>query len=310
MKTAQRNRLVCGLTVAAIGGLFAASPADAVLVTTTGSDGFGASSFNTAGVWDNAAAPSAGNDYLIAAGHRVRTPADGGSYTFAGDSLTISDAGTAAATIGLSYKGTGNTGTITVDNLILDNGSIDHINGSGDIFNLDGSITVLSDSLIHAKQGPINVLAVVGGSATITNPGSDGDGRTLTLLSPLNTFNGNIVNGGRFVLADDAVLNFVIGAAGVNNSVSGTGPQTALDGDLVLDLSGASTNIGDSWTLVSASSASYGATFNIPGFVESGDVWSDGTYAFDEATGVLAVVPEPAALGLMGLGGLAMIRRR
>lgn len=56
---------------------------------------------------------------------------------------------------------------------------------------------------------------------------------------------------------------------------------------------------------------SFGATFSINGFSESGDVWTNGTYSFDESTGVLSVVPEPATLVLLaGLGAPAMFRRR
>jgi hypothetical protein len=270
-------------------------------------DGFGETSFNTGLHWSDGLAPMPGNDY-VTGDFRVRTPPDGGSYVFGGDSLTVNN--TNGYSWGLMYKGTGNAGTITIADLILDGGMISHANGSGDVFNLDGAINVMSDSQIYAKQGPINILAPISGTGTITNPGSDGDGRTLALFSAANMFTGDIVNDGRLALADDAVLNFVIGAAGMNNSVSGGGASAVFDGDFVLDLSGASTNVGDSWTLVSAANASYGATFNIPGFIESGDVWSNGLYSFDEATGVLTVVPEPASLLLLALGGLALIRRR
>ncbi|MCO6046539.1 PEP-CTERM sorting domain-containing protein [Aeoliella sp. ICT_H6.2] len=289
---------------------------EAATVTTTGRDGFGASSFNSAGIWSDASAPSAGNDYIVDDEDRVRTPADGSSYTFAGDSLEITAVGSGGDLniAGLSYKGTGNTGTITVDNLILNGGSINHISGVEDIFNLGGTIDVVSDSIIYAKQGPINILSPISGSATITNPGSDGDGRTVTLASSGNTFTGSIVNEGRFALADDAVMNFVVGASGVNNSISGGGPQTALDGDFVIDLSGASTNLGDNWGLVTASSAAYGSTFSIAGFTEAGPgIWTSSangaTYAFETATGSLSVVPEPSSI-MMLCGALTMLGYR
>ena len=47
----------------AILGLIATS-AQGATVTLTGLDAIGNSSFNSAGFWDNAAAPSAGNDVL------------------------------------------------------------------------------------------------------------------------------------------------------------------------------------------------------------------------------------------------------
>ncbi|TWT35272.1 hypothetical protein KOR34_01600 [Posidoniimonas corsicana] len=289
--------------------LVISAPLFAADISLTADDGFGASSFNSAGNWSDSLAPALGNDYFTG-DFRVRTPADGGSYTFGGDSLTVNNTGDPL--FGLSYKGTGDTGTITVANLILDGGSINHINGGGDIFNLAGAISVVSDSVIYAKQGPINVLADLSGSATITNPGSDDAGRTLTLQSSSNTFNGSIVNSGRFALADGANLNFVIGASGVNNSVTGVGPETVFNGLFNFDLSGASAALGDSWMIAGADNQSFGDSFAVAGFTANGDVWSNGAYRFSESTGVLSVVPEPASalMGIVAGLGLVTVRRK
>jgi hypothetical protein len=300
----QFNGLAGATAAIALVAMVLASPVHGAVITTTGSDGFGTSSFNSAGVWSDSLAPQAGNDYVIVTGHRVRTPADGASYTFAGDSLTVADGGTNEAS-GLSYKGTGGTGTITISNLILDGGSVNHINGSGDVFNLDGNINVISDSVIYAKQGPINLLAAVSGSATITNPGSDDTNRTLTFMSASNTFTGDIVNNGRMNVADDAVMNFVIGAAGVNNTISGTGAETVFEGDFVLDLTGASANPGDTWTLVSTANVSYTATFTVVGFTETlPGIWDGTDYWYETATGVLSYGEPPTIAGIiLGVGG-------
>ncbi|WP_146561308.1 hypothetical protein [Posidoniimonas corsicana] len=284
--------------------------AQAADVSLNADDGFGASSFNAAGQWSNGQAPAAGNDYFTG-DFRVRTPADGGSYTFGGDSLTINNNTelTDGTLFGLSYKGTGAEGTITIDNLILDGGSINHINGTGDIFNLAGSINVVSDSVIFARQGPINVLADVSGSATITNPGSDGAGRTLTFQSSSNTFDGDIINNGRFALAAGANLNFTIGASGVNNSVTGAGAETIYDGVFNLDLSGASSNNGDSWAIAAADNQTFGGNFSIAGFADLGDVWVGDGYLFDTATGVLSVGegPERLTLRVMSNGQMQIV---
>lgn len=317
----QRNS--CGFAVQCVlvSGLLAiTSTAFAANISTTGSDGFGASSFNSGGVWSDGLAPSAGNDYFIEAGNRVRTPPDGGSYTFAGDSLTVRDGGSSTDLIGLSYKGAGNTGTITIDNLILDGGSIDHINGSGDVFNLDGNLNVASDSMIYAKQGPIYIYSDISGSGQITVPASDTSTCKLWLASSANTYTGNIVNNGRLGLLDDANLNFVIGASGVNNSVTSPGGQqhVTFDGDFVFDLSGAGTTLGDSWSVIGTTAAStyYGTTFNVVGFTPLGDdstwlkeIGPDLFYAFHESNGLLHVIPEPATL-VMGLMCLTLLRRR
>ena len=309
---------VLGLAVA----VCFAAVGDAAIVTLTGIDGFGASSFNSAGLWDSGAAPSAGNDYVVPDGTRLRTPPDGNSYTFAGDSLTINNATPYGD--GFMYKGTGNTGTLTIDDLILDGGLISHANGTGDICQLDGNLTVASDSRIQARQGPIYIYSDIHGTAQLHNEDTTGDiNCKLWIGSSANTFTGNILTNGRLGLLDDANLNFVIGASGVNNSVSDGGSQkhATFDGDFVFDLSGASSVMGDSWTVIDTTPEStyYGSTFTVAGFTPLGDdawiqpIGSTGlNYKFLESTGVLSVVPEPATatMILLGISGLALVARR
>src|SRR4051812_6974345 len=54
------------------------------------------SSLNTGAHWIGGAAPTAGNDYNTSA-FLLRTPQDTASYTFAGDSLTLSNSASAGA---------------------------------------------------------------------------------------------------------------------------------------------------------------------------------------------------------------------
>jgi hypothetical protein len=291
--------------------------AQAANVTLTGIDAMGTSSFNTAGLWSDGQAPSAGNAYFVGNATRLRTPASGSSFAFAGDSLTINN--TTPYGDGFMYKGTGTAGTITVGNLIMDGGLISHANGAGDVFNLDGTMTVASGGArLYAKQGAINVYSDITGSGTITIDNPDADTRCkLWIYSSANSFTGNIINNGRLGLVDNANLNFVIGASGVNNSVStGTAQKhVTFDGDFIFDLTGAGTTVGDSWAVITTTAATtyYGGTFTVAGFFDLGDnTWlkyaNGAKYRFNEATGILAVVPEPATMILLGLGGLLMAR--
>lgn len=298
-----------------------AAPANAANVAMINDDGFGTSSFNSAGQWDNGLDPNAGNDYFnldpnTGVSHLLRTPnAGNASFTFGGDSLTITGSGLAGGVNNeaLMFKGSGTGAVITVNNLTIDGGQLRHGQGDADSFTLAGDLAVGANGANFATQGGMIISASISGSNTIRvlDDGNTDTRRVITLTSGANTFNGDIEMTGqandraRLTLADDANLNFVIGTSGVNNSVFGTG-TAIFDGDFFFDLSGASTNAGDSWSITSVSSQSFGSTFTVSGFAPTGDRWLSGNYQFDEATGILSVVPEPASLA-MGLVGMALI---
>lgn len=145
------------------------------------------------------------------------------------------------------------------------------------------------------------------------------------ILGGANTYEGDtIVDAGTLVLADSGELRFVIGDDGVNNAIVGDASNATLelDGDLVFDLTSASTTVGDSWDIVDVLNLneSYGATFGVSSllgsFNDNSGVWTrvenGAQYEFVESTGVLSVIviPEPASLILLGLGSMAMLGRR
>ncbi len=115
-----------------------------------------------------------------------------------------------------------------------------------------------------------------------------------------NTYTGNTtVSAGTLTLADTSMTTFSIGASGENNAILGSGTVN-LDGELVFDLTGAGTTVGDSWSIIDVGSLneSYGGSFSVSStegpFSETDGVWSISengqTYEFSQATGVLEVI--------------------
>jgi hypothetical protein len=281
-----------------------AAPSRAALIPLVADDGFNASSFNSGLNWSDGNPPSAGNDY-ITNDFRVRTPPDGNSYVFGGDSLTVNN--TNGYSWGLMYKGTGSSGVITVDNLILAGGQISHANGTGDLFQLDGAITVNSPSEIYSKQGNTHILADISGTGDLailaTDDNSNANARIVTLFGA-STLSGDIDVSGKLTLAETGSLFFGIGSSGVNNSVSGSG-VAVYNGTFNFDLSGASGGVGDSWAITSVATQSFGSTFDVAGFASDGaGLWASGGYRFDQGTGILSVVPEPTSL-VVAVGAVA-----
>ena len=156
--------------------------------------------------------------------YAIRTPLDTynpgsatPSFTFAGDSLTLNNSGSPSS--GLYFKGVGAASVLTFKNLILEGGSTHHFSSAGDLFQLAGRLTVASGGTINSEQGNTNILAAVAGSGNLTIGLTNGF--LVTFLSPSSTFTGNINVAGRFQLASGANQNFVIGANGVNNAITG-----------------------------------------------------------------------------------------
>jgi len=293
--------------------LAAAPGAQAAAVSLTASDTGTVSSFNTGTNWSDSTAPSSGNTYSTGA-HVLQTPYDSTSnFTFAGSSLTVDNGGS------LTYKGGKTENIITVGNLILNGGSLQsQPTLSSSQYRLAGGINVSSAGgsidTGNIAYG-ITIDATLSGTGSLVIATASSSGSVATFTSASNSFTGNISlqNNGALTLAGTGVFKFTIGANGVNNSIAGTGAQVAtFNGAFTFDLTGASTTAGSSWTIVNVSSLAetFGGTFSVTGFTNAGGgLWSNGNYRFNQATGALSVVPEPASCALLGLGLVTLLWR-
>lgn len=172
-------------------GLAALAGSSVHAVTLTANDPIGASSFNSAGRWNDALPPSAGKTYETGS-FLLRGPTAAGSFVFAGDRLTIN--GASGRLLG---KTTG-AQTLTIADLVLDGGTLDQANAnhSNARLTVAGNITVNSTSRLGALLGEtLNVTAPISGSAALTVGGSftnAGAATGLVILSTANPFSGTI----------------------------------------------------------------------------------------------------------------------
>ncbi len=327
--------LIAGMAALAI---LAAAPAscaaDAIMIA---NDAIGTSSFNTAGNWSPAGAPSAGNNYSTK-GYLLRSPNVAGSYTFAGDSLTL---GGPAPHYPFLTDGTVNNNSLiflasgislTVYDLILDASYIRDGLATNQTCSMNGNITVTSNGGGFAAQCATYIDSVVKGSGTlyIADNGSGEAVRTIYFTSGSNTYDGSIKllalhatsvtpppsSYSRWALDSTGLMNFTPTTNGVCNIITGTGTAT-LDGIFNFNLGDADNTLGDSWTIVNTTVKTFNPSFTVSGFTDvGGDLWNtdanDVTYQFSESTGTLTVIPEPATWIMLvsGAMGIAFYVRR
>lgn len=154
-------------------------------IAMSGSDAVGTSSFNSGANWTGGAAPAAGNTYQTGA-NLLRTPANSTAVSFAGTSLEIQGGGN------LRDKTT--AATVTVGNLILDNGSIFDMSGDGGV--LAGGITLNNGTAYISVGGGQtftcnSVINGAGGFYTYNSVSTGGIGTDI--LTSANNFTGGIV---------------------------------------------------------------------------------------------------------------------
>ncbi|RYD23060.1 MAG: hypothetical protein EOP88_05625, partial [Verrucomicrobiaceae bacterium] len=251
----------------------------------------------------------------------------GGTFTQAGTdrfmhvgelgSGTLNISGTGAfvalSTTGLLIADTPeSSGVVNLDGGSLTATAVVDAAAGASTFNFNGGQLIAGTGANAVFMNAIDIVTVkVGGAkidsngnnitinpALIAAPGNGGltkTGAGTLTLAGANTYTGNTaVSAGGLTLADNAQLTFLIGANGVNNAITGTG-TLQLDGDFNIDTSAASTNNGNSWTLVNVGTLTetYGASFSVTGFTNNSGVWTKtegaNTWTFTQSTGVLSV---------------------
>lgn len=196
--------------------------------------------------------------------------------------VLLADTTAGPATVTVANTG-GNTESVTIDG----SGGL-HLGGVQN-FRVDDVTGNADEDLTIALPlaGPGNFGGAAGGIQKL--------GSGTLLLNGGNTYGGDtIVSEGSLVLGFQGMLNFVIGANGVNNKV--TGPGTAeFQGIFTINLSGAEATNGNQWTLVNVATASYDdQDFYIRDFTSDGTgvhtlIQGVNTWTFNEATGILKV---------------------
>ena len=205
--------------------LAGALSASAAAVVLRAPDAVGTSSFTGSTNWNPTGVPAAGNTYSTA--FLTRVPADTTSRTFAGDSLSVN---TGARLIG---KTTGTTQVTTINNLILNGGTLEQATANSDSFieTFAGNINVASSSGIgaigstannNASFETMNVTAIISGSAPLVISGGTinaGANTGVVKLSAANPYSGimtvtNGFSGSTAVIA--SAVNRILQLANVN----------------------------------------------------------------------------------------------
>lgn len=329
MPTRVLNSLIRLAASAAAVSILTSAPAFAASVTLTTGDAVGTSSFNAAGNWSVAAAPSAGNTYTDT-NTTLRTPSDAVSHTFAGDSLTL---GNNSSTGSMGFKGfgvstSGADDTITVLNLIANKGVIS--NSTGGPFFLAGNINIQAGGLtldMQVAPRTVNVVATMSGAGALTattSGGTLGAGFGTIYLDASNSFTGGTTVKNLTIL--DVQHDGGLGSGAVSvlsggelNLDSGTTNNYIADSANLLIATGiAAGSVGLNFTgtdIIGGLSLNGGTTFLANGTYGAIGSAAQNTNAAFTGSGLLQVgpsaAPEPASLGiaLMGLAAAPLLRR-
>jgi len=210
------------------------------------------------------------------------------------------------ATQGNSYVIASGTGGTTLFGSTSTGASDTNFTGT---FTMNGDLSVTSAKPSGNLVQFSNVLSGVGALTKV--------GTGVVVLSAANTYTGNTtVSEGTLNLASTGELRFKIQNANASNQLLG-GSTVNLDGLFRLDVS-ALTDTTGTWNLVNVGTLTetFGGTFNLafvggPTFTDQGGgVFTSGNWTFTTSDGNLTLIPEPATMALLALGGVGVLIRR
>jgi len=208
-------------------------------VTLVASDVAGSSSFNAAGLWSAATAPTGTQTYETFV-QTLRTPSSGSSYTFGGASLRLS--GGRLLYAGPAY------GVITVNSLVLNAGAV--TNGASPYTLAGGVSSTAMGGVFNNIAAGLTLSAALSGSGPITHLGN-----TTTLSGSNSAFTGKtyVGNGSPGAISIDSKArlgaspaSFVSDQLTLNRGTITTSATMALDEatrGILLDVSGGVFNV-------------------------------------------------------------------
>lgn len=213
------------------------------VVTLTSSDAFGNSSFAAAGQWSNGQAPSSTNNYLVRDAITLRTPHNGGSVTFQGGSLTISNSTSGAFGFKALSGSVITVGTNATSGLFLDNGVVSIFDG-GRTESLAGFITLRpGGGRFSPNTGTFPITSQIGGPGffkVVCNVSPAVAQNGTVILSAMNNYIGGTIldTADTIQLSGTGTLGATTGSFTFSDSSSLLSPET-------LNLNGTSQAIGN-----------------------------------------------------------------
>ena len=205
----------------------------------------------------------------------------------------------------------GDNFTVPTGNFLRDNSLL--IEAGGTATTSQGNIfaQTTSDTTIDINGGIFNVEAGAGGNNGVVFLGNGGAVHTFTITGGEANFDVDLG-----IARDEAtslldIQGGVVDITGNLDFFNGSTGNSGVNG--LIDLSGGELIVGGDIIDVTGATSSFEDLFNDGFLLSGGQGVADGAFTdffAVDASGNLAVVPEPSSAALLGLGGLALIMRR